>query len=327
MSNQTKTQNPLVSGVISGALIGAAMAGFNYLSDMAADVPSPVLAGMAYAYPWRLGRIFYQVAGPEEGTPLVMVHGLHAAASSYEFRYNFDFFVEKGYRVYAPDLLGFGLSDRPAMAYDDEIYIALLGDFLRDVVGEPAIVMATSASTVFAVAAAARHAERVAKLILIAPVGISQRKWQIPMITNGANSLLSSPVLGETLFNLLTTPQGIRYFLAHDGFYNPDLVTDEMVEYHYNVSHMPNAHYAAAAFISGKVNRDIVAEWKSLKQPILLVWGYHGSTTPITKGPEFLKTNPRAVTNGYDAKLLPHYECADGFNPDTLAWLEERRKD
>lgn len=327
MSNHSKTQNPLVSGLVSGALIGAAMAGFNHLSDMAAEVPDPALSGTPYTYPWRLGRIFYQVAGPAEGTPLVLVHGLHAAASSYEFRHNYDFFVDKGYRVYALDLLGYGLSDRPAIAYDDEIYIALLGDFLRDVVQVSAIVVATSASTVFAVAVAARHPERVAKLILIAPVGISQRKFQIPFVTDGANALLSSPVLGESLFNMLTTPQGIRYFLAQDGFYNTAQITDDLVEYHYNISHLPNAQYAPAAFLSGKVNRDITAEWKSLKQPILLVWGYFGSTTPVTKGPEFLKTNPRAVTNGYDAKLLPHYECADLFNPDTLAWLEERRKD
>src|SRR5690349_16078968 len=108
MSNQNKTQNPLVSGLVSGALIGAAMAGFNHLSDMAAEEPSPALSGTPYSYPWRLGQIFYQVAGPAEGTPMVLVHGLHAA-SSYEFRHNYDYFVEKGYRVYALDLLGFGL--------------------------------------------------------------------------------------------------------------------------------------------------------------------------------------------------------------------------
>jgi pimeloyl-ACP methyl ester carboxylesterase len=327
MSNTQQKPNPLVSGVLAGSLVGAALAGFNHLAEMAADAPIPVIGGAQHYYPWRLGRVFYHVAGAEDAPPMVLIHGLHAAASGYEWRHTFDFFVERGFRVYVPDLLGFGLSDRPAMAYDDEIYIALLGDFLRDVAAAPAVVMATSVSAAFAIATAARHPERIAKLVLIAPVGVSQRKGQLPGLTAALNQLFSVKVVGEALFNLLTTPAAIRHFLAQDGFYRPETVTDEMVEHHYNLSHLPNAHYAPAAFISGLTNRDISAEWASLRLPLLLVWGYHGKITPITKGTEFLKINPRAATNGYDAKLLPHYECAEQFNMDTLAWLEGRRKE
>lgn len=327
MSKVNEKQNPLLSGVVAGAMVGAALAGFNHLAEVAADAPLPVIGGDQHYYTWRLGRIFYHVGGAEDAPPMVLFHSLHAAGSGYEWRYTFDFFVEKGFRVYVPDLLGFGLSDRPAMAYDDEVFIALIGDFLRDVVQQPAVVMATSVSSAFVVAAAARHPERFAKLVLIAPVGVSQRKSKVAGLTPTLNRLLSAKVAGEALFNLLTTPGNIRHFLQQDGFYRADLITDEMVEHHYNLAHMPNAHYAPAAFISGLTNRDIAQEWASLKIPLLLVWGYHGKTTPPTKGTEFLKLNPRAATNGYDAKLLPQYECAEQFNADTLAWLEGRRKE
>lgn len=327
MSTTNEKQNPLLGGVVAGTLVGAALAGFNHLAEMAADVPSPVIGGDQRQYAWRLGRIFYHVGGVEDAPPMVLIHGLHAAASGYEWRHNFDFFVERGFRVYVPDLLGFGLSDRPAMAYDDEIYIALLGDFLRDVVDRPAVVMASSVSAAFAIGAAARHPKRVEKLVLIAPVGVSQRKTKVPGVTAFFNNLVASPVMGEALFNFLTTPASIRSFLKRDGFYRPELVTDEMVEHHYNLAHMPNAHYAPAAFISGQTNRDVAREWADLRMPLLLVWGYQGKITPVTKGTEFLKINPRAATNGYDARLLPHYECAEQFNADTLAWLEGRRKE
>lgn len=322
-----KEQNPLIRGVVAGAMVGAAMAGFNHLAEMAAELPVPVLGGDQRDYAWRLGRIFYHVGGAEDAPPMVLIHSLHAAASGYEWRYAFDFFVERGFRVYVPDLLGFGLSDRPALPYEDEIFIALIGDFLRDVVQAPAVVMATSVSAIFAVAVAARYTERVAKLVLIAPVGISQRHRKVPLLTEAVHGIFATKVMGEAFFNLLTTPAGIRYFLLQDGFYHPESVTDEMVAHHYNLAHLPNAHYAPAAFISGLTNRDIAKEWASLRIPLLLVWGYHGRTTPVTKGSEFLKINPRAATNGYDAKLLPHYECAEQFNADTLAWLEGRRKE
>lgn len=327
MSKANEKQNPLVSGVVAGAMVGAALAGFNHLAEMAADTPIPIIGGDQRYYTWRLGRIFYHVGGAEDATPMVLIHSLHAAGSGYEWRYTFDFFVAKGFRVYAPDLLGFGLSDRPAMAYDDEVFIALIGDFLRDVVQQPAVVMATSVSSAFAIATAARHPELVAKMVLIVPVGVSQRKMKVPGVTSALNSVFSAEVVGEALFNVLTTPSNIRNFLKQVGFYRADLITDEMIEHHYNLAHLPNAHYAPAAFISGLTNRDIAQEWASLKMPLLLVWGYHGKTTPPTKGTEFLKLNPRAATNGYDAKLLPHYECAERFNADTLAWLEGRRKE
>lgn len=258
---------------------------------------------------------------------MFLIHSLHAAASSYEWRYTFDFFVAQGYRVYAPDLLGYGLSDRPALAYDDEIYIAMIADFLRDVVQRPAVVIGTSVGAAFGIAVAARYPERVSHLVMVAPVGIKQRAGGIPFVTPLVQAVATAPVFGEACFNLLTTPPAIRYFLQQDGFDNPDLVTDEMVEHHYNLAHMPNAHYAPAAFISGEVNRDITAEWASLRLPLLLVWGYHSRITPAPQGTAFLKVNPRAATNGYDSKLLPHYECASSFNPDTLAWLEGRRKE
>ncbi len=42
------------------------------------------------------------------------------------------------YRMYTPDLLGFGLSDAPDIDYTADIFVALCQDFLRDVVQQPA---------------------------------------------------------------------------------------------------------------------------------------------------------------------------------------------
>ena len=84
---------------------------------------------------------------------MLFVHSIHAAACNYEFRKNVEFFAQTGYRVYAPDLLGFGLSDHPAMTYTDEVYIALIADFARDVIGQQTHVIASSLSCSFVIAA------------------------------------------------------------------------------------------------------------------------------------------------------------------------------
>src|SRR5215212_9290422 len=59
---------------------------------------------------WRCGDLAYSVAG--DGEPLLLLHGVYAGASSFEYRKNFEE-LSKSFRVYALDLLGCGMSERP----------------------------------------------------------------------------------------------------------------------------------------------------------------------------------------------------------------------
>ncbi|MGB0387406.1 MAG: alpha/beta fold hydrolase [Ardenticatenaceae bacterium] len=325
MSNQTRGGD-LFRGALAGALGSAALAGFNYLSGEAGEPPRPVLGGDQREYPWRMGRVAYHVDGPEDGVPMLFVHGIHAAGCNYEFRKNFDFFARVGYRVYAPDLLGFGLSDHPVMKYTDEVYIALISDFVRDVIGDKTNVIATSLSCSFVIAAASRYPERFGSLVLIEPVGLKQLRGKLPIVSDLFYNFVNSPIFGEAFFNALTSSPSLRYYLGQQGYLNKALITDEMIEHYYSVSHQPGARYAPAAFISGYLNRDVREEWARLKNPTLIAWGYQAKTTPVQNGTEFLRLNPRAVIDGYDANLLPHDEQAEKFNVETLRWLQGKRK-
>lgn len=327
MSEKENGLGAVGRGVLAGTLASAALAGFNRLSAEASEGPQRVLGGELRRYPWRMGTIAYHIDGPEDGDPVLLVHGIHAAASNWEFRKQFSFFAAQGYRVYAPDLLGFGLSDHPAMEYTDEVYVALIADFVRDVVQGPPIVLASTLSCSFVIAAAARYPDRFGPLLLIAPVGLSQLRRRVPLASSLFYRFVRSPIFGEGFFNLLTSTPSLRYFLKQQGYLNPASVTDEMVDYHYNVSHQPNARYAPGAFVSGYLNRDVREEWASLKNSLLLAFGYQARQVPVQKGTEFLQVNPRAVVTGYDANLLPHDEQADRFNEDTLDWLHGRRKE
>jgi len=57
-------------------------------------------------------RIHYLDEGPRDGHVITLLHG--QATWSYSFRKMIPLFVAKGYRVVAPDLVGFGRSDKPA---------------------------------------------------------------------------------------------------------------------------------------------------------------------------------------------------------------------
>jgi pimeloyl-ACP methyl ester carboxylesterase len=102
----------LLAGV-GGALGGVALAaGTNAALAAAAPPLWPALPGDTKRYSWRDGEISYAVRGT--GTPILLLHGIYASACGYEMRRVFTPFAEK-YRVYCPDLIGFGLSDRPAL--------------------------------------------------------------------------------------------------------------------------------------------------------------------------------------------------------------------
>ncbi len=105
-----------------------------------------------------------------EGPPIVLIHGVHAAASTFEMDKIFEP-LARGHTVYALDLIGFGKSERPAAAYSGELYADLVGDFLAEVVREPAIVLGSSLGAAYAVAAAGQRPELVRALILISPTG------------------------------------------------------------------------------------------------------------------------------------------------------------
>jgi len=57
-------------------------------------------------------RLHYYVMGPSQGSPVVLVHGLGGRCE--DWRNLGPYLVRAGFRVYMPDLPGFGRSDRPA---------------------------------------------------------------------------------------------------------------------------------------------------------------------------------------------------------------------
>jgi len=128
------------------------------------------------------------------------VHGVHAAASSFEMRGIFEPLSQR-HTVYALDLLGFGKSERPDAPFDGRFYRDLLGAFLGEIVGKPSVVMASSLGAAYAVGAARVRPGLVDRLVLFSPTGTT---------TTGlpgriAGWLLGLPVIGSAGFNLLAS--------------------------------------------------------------------------------------------------------------------------
>lgn len=274
---------------VGGAL--GALALYNKVTESMAGELDTVLTGEERRYPWKYGDMFYEVKGNREAKPLVLIHGFAPGASSYEWRKNIDALSEQ-FHVYALDLLGFGLSDHPSVNYDAEIYTDLLNDFIHEVVGKPAIVVAHGLTSAYVIAAAYRRPQLFERLVLVAaPPVILTEDYPGPLL-DGLKFILRAPIVGEFIYNILTSRQAIRNYYDGQGYHNPGLITDELVEYVYTSAHQPNSRYTIASFQGGHLNLDVHEPLSRLQIPVTAVWGREGLLPPAEASTAFKRANP-----------------------------------
>ncbi len=199
-----------------------------------------------------LGRIAYYASVPEQAPqarPLLLIHSINAAPSSYEVRPIFGQF--KGQRsIYSPDLPGFGHSERGDRHYSPQLYADTISALLERVIGEPADVVALSLSGEFAARAALANPGLFASLTLISPTGFMHRSMPSPRIGRLAHGAITFPLWGQGLFDLVASRASIRYFL-NQSF--TDAAPDDLIDYAYATAHQPGARHAPLTFLSTRL--------------------------------------------------------------------------
>ncbi|RRJ29045.1 alpha/beta fold hydrolase [Halocatena pleomorpha] len=301
----------LLAGTVGG--LGLVAATNRFLTQQAEQLRAP-LGRSTEEYRWRGFDIAYTEAGSPDDQDLLLLHGLNAAGSSAEFAAVFDSLTDE-YHVIAPDLPGFGLSDRPPLLYSPSLYVTFITDFIRDMTDEPRVV---GSSVTGAYATMAAETEAVSSLVLVCPTTTTMpgnRTW--------LRSVLRSPVIGEGLFNLMTSKSSLRHFSADHGLYDSDTVDAEYIEYRWQTTHQPGARFAPASFFSGALDPDVElgTALAELDVPVRLVWGRNATTTPLTTGQSLASHADAELAVFDDAMLLPHVEHPQGFT-DVVADTE-----
>jgi pimeloyl-ACP methyl ester carboxylesterase len=291
----------------SGAAVGlGSVALSNRALRSSPEELDPPLGRPMGRYDWRGFEVAFTEAGDPEDPDLLLLHGVNAAASSHEFRYVVDALAED-HHVLAPDLPGFGHSDRPPLLYSGSLYVTFVRDFVRDLTDEP-IVLASSLSGAYAAVAAAEA--DVGELFLVSPTATTiagRRTW--------VRTLLRTPVVGEGLYNLLVSRPAIRYFLSDHGFADPGAVPDRWVEYDWRTAHQRGARFAPASFVGGFLDLDVDlgAALADLGVPVTIVWGREAETTSQEVGRELAEAADARLVVFDGADLLPHAEYPKEF--------------
>lgn len=308
MSRLSKLLRPLLAGAGLAGTVAALNRGL-----LDAPLATNALGGTQRPWRWRGYEIFVTEAG--EGPLVILVHGIYAGASSYEFRKLFPL-LARSHRVVAFDLLGCGLSERPNLAYSGELFVEQIVDALGEFGTEPTTLVGSSMGGAFAIRAAARASDRVAHLVTICPTGLGGVLDKNPSGGQRAvAALLRSPVVGEALFNALASRPSLRWFLGFQSYADKASITPEVLEHYYAVTHQPGARFVPARFVGGELNVNVARDLPFITAPILVAWGERTpSVSPLSNAAEFLKLARFGTLATFpDSALLPHEEEPDAM--------------
>ena len=283
-----------VAGLVLG--LGAASATLAITARHLLTTPQPLDSGLPGA--GRIdrkhgGELYYTVAGPEDAPPLVLLHDFYPGASNYEYRGLFPRLTTT-YRVYALDWLGWGMSERPAVAYTGEFYAATLRGFLRDVVGQPALVVAHGHAAGAAVRAASDAPELFRRLVLVAPT-LTLDGDHAPTPGQTAARLAQRLWLGTIPYAFLTARFALRRQEARRAANGGGDVSHETLDHLYASSHQFGGAHALSALLSGELDLPIGNAFALLEPPVLVVVGERDAQRPSDAMQELTALNPDAT--------------------------------
>jgi pimeloyl-ACP methyl ester carboxylesterase len=256
----------------------------------------------------------YELAGPPEGQPVVLVHGF--SVPCYIWDPTFVALVDAGFRVLRYDLYGRGYSDRPAVTYDHGLYDRQLLDLISALdVAPPVDLIGLSMGGPICVTFADRHPERVRRLCLIDPAGFSVN------LSLGIR-LLRVPLLGEWILDRF----GERMLISSlpEDLVHPERFPEYVERYRTQMRYAGFKRAILSTMRHGPIGdvSDVYRRVGRQKRRALLIWGREDRTVPFSVSEQVRAAMPNVEFHAIDeAGHIPHYECPDVVNPLLVEFL------
>jgi 4,5:9,10-diseco-3-hydroxy-5,9,17-trioxoandrosta-1(10),2-diene-4-oate hydrolase len=266
-------------------------------------IAAPVEQGTVLAGKMKI-RTSYIAAG--KGPPVLLLHGADAGATTW--------FPSIGplsapFRVLAPDVVGYGESDKPAAAYDRLYFAGWLRDFLDALEIPAAVVVGNSQGGAIALQFALDYPGRVNKLVLVDAGGLG--RWIAP----GA-------LAGLIWLNTFPSAAAVRWL----GRYLVDdqrCVPEDCVALVVGVRRMPGG---TRVFWRGRRKPVAPVSRKRLAQinhETLVVWGERVRFFPRAHARAAQKVLPRARLRVIaDAGHIPFLDQPAAFNEALIGFIK-----
>lgn len=261
-----------------------------------------------YFYQWRFGKIYYTKQG--SGTPLLLIHDLTCGSSSYEWN-ELVTELSKDHTVYAMDLLGCGRSEKPNLTYTNFLYVQLICDFVKNIIGHKTDVIVTGDAAPLVITACSNEDTLFNKIIMINPMSL-YRLNEIPSKrTKLLKLLIEIPVLGTLLYNLYAMKTNVEDKFVETYFFNPFKVKDEQINTYYEASNLGSAKYLFASLKGRYTNFNIIHALKHINNSMFIIGGEKEDDIKTTME-NYAHYNPAIETTTISkTKHLPQLEAPE----------------
>lgn len=307
-----KNRHKLITIAALTAATTATLHFINKLVDATAQLKDMLDTSNHHFFDWRFGDIYYTKRG--KGSPVLLVHDALPGSSGYEWsRIEKELALE--HTVYTVDLLGCGRSEKPGITYTNFVYVQMLSDFIKKVIGTKTDVIASGFSCSFVVMACHSEKELFDRIMLVNPPSLRTLNEMPTKRHKLLKMLLSAPVFGTFLYHIAVSREETDNLFTEKMYYNPFHVNGDVLDAYYEAAHKGGAYAKNfySSIMSKYMNINITHALKSLNNSVYIVEG----DSEIGGGDivaDYLEANPAieaATVKG--TKHLPHIENPEGF--------------
>lgn len=214
-----------------------------------------------------------------EGDCVILIHGLGGHSGRWG-KIMPD--LSKSHRVIAPDLPGFGDSDKPRNGFDYSIpaFSEFLNVFMENLEIERANIIGSSMGGYIAAFFASEHPEKTEKLILVSPAGLSRQATPETISYMNAVYFPSERTAKSAL---------------EDLFYDKHNVNEEMIgDFVEKMANDDSKNAYFSSFFNLSRNHEFEEKLGKIKSPSLIIWGEDDEIIPSEYAEEYASMIPNS---------------------------------
>lgn len=305
-----KKNNKFISTVMLASITAGTIYAINKAINILANLKANLADSNSDTYEWRFGKIFYTKQG--EGKPILLVHDLTCGSSDLEWSKIKDE-LSKTNTVYTLDLLGCGRSDKPALTYTNFLYVQLISDFVKNVIGKRTDVVCTGSSAAFIVMSCYNDSTLFDKILMVNPESVITTSQNVTTNKKLTKLLIELPLIGTTIFNICNSRYSYKKLLQEKYFSFE--TNDSFIQNYYDAAHYGTntSKYLFASISANYTKINITTAIKSITNSIIIIGGEDESSIDEICN-EYQELNPSieyAIVN--DSMHVPQLENPKDF--------------
>lgn len=250
----------------------------------------------------------------DTGSPVILLHGAGVDSANISWSEVLGH-LSKKHRVFAPDLPGYGESDKPNVEYSLLYYIDILNQIMDSLHLEKANLIGLSLGGGISLGFTLEYPSRVEKLVLVGAWGLFSKLpyhlftyWYTKSFLNELSYKWSSK-----------SRRFVKWTLLNSLFGNPNNLSEELVDEVYAFLQAPHAGKAFMSFQRSEITRKglrtkLAESLSEIKKRTLIVHGSKDTMVPIKhalRAHEVIKDSEIYVMEG--CKHWPQKERPEEF--------------